>query len=82
MSWGDTGLVVKSLIKQQYREGNNQACINLEGANSFQPIRIELCPHVTKTKKKQGVMRLPSGRIVFKLSLLLTKKYFMCETLE
>ena len=31
ISWGDTGLVGKCLIEQQYRKGDTKACITLEG---------------------------------------------------
>ena len=49
ISWGDNGLVVKSLMKQEYGEGNNKAFITPEVDNTFQPIRIGYCHHMTKT---------------------------------
>ena len=38
-------------MEQQYKKGDTEACITLEGDTTFQPIRREYCAHVTKTNK-------------------------------
>ena len=48
ISWGDTGLVGKCLIEQQYRKGDTKACITLEGDTTFQPIRMQHSAHLIK----------------------------------
>ena len=42
---------------QRYSQGDTGACITLEVDNTFQPIRIEYCGHVTKTNNMASCCR-------------------------